>query len=116
MMDAIIFDLDDTLVADEVAASTAFLKTCLFAQAHYGMNLPGFQNTIQRVCRDYWHQSPAREYCVRVGISSWEGLWASFSGPGQNLAALRQWAPTYRKLSWQTTLKAFNIDDEPFAL
>lgn len=115
-MEALIFDLDDTLVTDEAAATTAFLKTCLFAQAHYGINLPGFQVTIRDTCRKYWHLSPAREYCVKVGISSWEGLWASFDGVGKNLGILRQWALTYRRLSWSTTLQHFKIDDEPFAL
>jgi len=115
-MEALIFDLDDTLVVDEVSATTAFLKTCLFAQAHIGINLPGFQATIQEVCRSFWHQSPAREYCLRIGISSWEGLWAGFSGADENLRILREWAPTYRKLSWLTTLQKFGIDDEAFAL
>jgi putative hydrolase of the HAD superfamily len=115
-MDALIFDLDETLVADEVSASTAFLKTCLFAQAHYGISMPGFQATIREVCRDLWHHSPAREYCVRIGIGSWEGLWAEFSGVDENLRILREWAPIYRKLSWSTTLKRFGIDDETFAV
>ena len=98
-MEALIFALDDTLVADEVSATTAFLKTCLFAQAHYGINLPGFQPTIREVCRSYWYQSPVREYCQRIGISSWEGLWAEFKGADENLKILRDWAPIYRKLS-----------------
>jgi putative hydrolase of the HAD superfamily len=115
-MEALIFDLDDTLVADEVSATSAFLKTCLYAQAHYGINLPGFHATIREICRSYWHQSPAREYCLRVGISSWEGLWAEFDGADENLRILRNWAPIYRKLSWLTTLQRFGIDDEAFAL
>jgi len=113
---ALIFDLDDTLVEDEVSATTAFLKTCLYAQTHYGINLPGFHGTIRDVCRSYWHQSPAREYCVQVGISSWEGLWAEFKGSDKNLKILQKWAPIYRKLSWLTTLQRFSIDDEDFAL
>ena len=115
-MDALIFDLDDTLVADEVAATTAFLRTCLYAQSHYGINLPGFQTIIREVSRNYWYHSPARDFCVKVGISSWEGLWADFSGNGENLEILRQWAPTYRKLTWLTTLQRFSINDEDFAL
>ncbi len=114
-MKALIFDLDDTLMVDEVSANTAFLKTCLYAQICYGKNLPGFQATIRRVCRSYWHESPAREYCIRVGISSWEGLWASFAGEDEDLQILRQWAPTYRKSSWLTTLKQFRIDDQALA-
>jgi len=115
-MEALIFDLDDTLIADEVSSTTAFIKTCLFAQTYSGINLQGFQATIREVCRSYWHQSPAREYCIRVGISSWEGLWAEFDGADENLRVLRDWAPTYRKLSWLTTLQSFGIDDEDLAL
>jgi putative hydrolase of the HAD superfamily len=115
-MNAMIFDLDDTLIADEVSTNSAFLKTGLFAQSHYGINLPGFTETIQDVCRDNWHQSPVREYCVQVGISSWEGLWSKFKGADKNLQSLRNWAPTYRRNSWVTALQRFSIDDEAFAL
>lgn len=110
-MDTLIFDLDDTLMVDEVAATTAFLKTCLYAQARTGRNLPGFQAAIRRNCRTLWHQSPARDFCVQVGISSTEGLWASFAGAGRHLAVLRQWSSEYRKLSWLNTLKNFGIDN-----
>jgi putative hydrolase of the HAD superfamily len=116
MTDALIFDLDDTLVADEISAATAFHKTCLFAQAHYGRNLVGFYDTVREVCRSYWYQSPARAYCVEVGISSWEGLWAEFTGEDENLRILRDWAPTYRKLTWTTVLQKYGILDEAFAL
>lgn len=53
---------------------------------------------------------------MQIGISSWEGLWAEFTGADKNLRILCEWAPTYRKLSWLTTLQKFNIDDEVFAL
>jgi putative hydrolase of the HAD superfamily len=113
---ALIFDLDDTLVADGASAATAFHKTGLFAQTHYGRNLVGFYDTVREVCRGYWYQSPARAYCIEVGISSWEGLWADFTGNDENLRILREWAPTYRKLTWTTVLQKFGISDEAFAL
>ena len=115
-MKALIFDLGETLVADEVTATTAFLKTCLFAQAHYDISLTGFQAIIRATCRSFWCQSPAREYCTQIGISPWDGLWAEFTGDDENLRILREWAPTYRRLSWFTALQKFGIEDEPFAL
>jgi putative hydrolase of the HAD superfamily len=114
-MHALIFDLDDTLIIDEVAETTAILKTCLYAQIHYQMNLPGFQTAIRKISQAAWQQSPGAEFCVAAGIPALEGLWARFTGAGRHLSILRDWAPHYRLSCWQLTLERFGIDDKAFA-
>ena len=77
-MKALIFDLDDTLVVEEASAEAAFLETCELAKVRYGINPQDLHATLRQTCRNLWHDSPARAYCLEIGISSWEGLWARF--------------------------------------
>jgi putative hydrolase of the HAD superfamily len=113
---AIIFDLDDTLVVEEASAVYSFLEACKLAEAAYGILPADLHATLRRVCREFWYQAPARQYCIDAGGSSWEGLWAEFEGEGESLRILREWAPQYRRDSWVTALREHGVDDEPLAL
>jgi putative hydrolase of the HAD superfamily len=114
-MKSLIFDLDDTLVQEKATVNAAFLESCRLATSRYGIPVEELHQTIRKTCRSHWQNSPAREYCVRIGISSWEGLWGSFNGNDENLKILREWAPTYRKESWCESLLQHKIDDENLA-
>ena len=94
---AIIFDLDDTLVVEVASAETAFLETCELAQQEYGIEPDQLHKTVRQKARQLWYNYPARDYCVAIGISSWEGLWARFHGDKLHLKSLRQWSPIYRQ-------------------
>lgn len=113
---ALIFDLDDTIYSDVATANEAFLQTCELAKARHGVNPEELRATVREICRGFWQKSPGREYCVRIGISSWEGLWATFEGDGKDLQILREWAPIYRKNSWFESLRKFDIDNPEFAV
>jgi len=112
---ALIFDLDDTLVVEKASAEAAFLQTCELARQRYGIDPAALHATLRRTCRSIWHNSPARAYCVEIGISSWEGLWGRFHGRDENLQILRAWGPRYRLESWLQTLREHGVDDEAFA-
>jgi putative hydrolase of the HAD superfamily len=116
MMDALVFDLDDSLVVDEASAAAAFLDACRVAESAAGILPDQLFSTIKRVCREIWHRSPARKYCIEIGISSWEGLWADFQGADENISLLRAWAPEYRKNSWHSALRQHGVGDEALAL
>jgi len=108
---AIIFDLDDTLVQEMASAEAAFLTTCALAQERYGVEPAALHYTVRKEARQLWQQSPAREYATSVGISSWEALWARFAGEGLDLAELRQWSAFYRCEAWSRALAVHNITD-----
>jgi len=114
-MKSLIFDLDDTLVQEKETVSSAFLEACRLAVNRYGIPVDELHTTVRETCRSIWQNSPAREYCVRIGISSWEGLWGSFEGPDENLRILKEWAPAYRHESWHKSLLQHNIDDKKLA-
>jgi putative hydrolase of the HAD superfamily len=113
---ALVFDLDDTLVVEEASAEAAFLATCERARARYGIEPHRLHAAVRETCRRLWHAAPVRPYCVDVGISSWEALWARFEGRDENLRVLRAWAPAYRRDSWQAALQNLGVRDPDFAL
>jgi len=112
---ALVFDMDDTLVVEKASAEAAFLKTCELAKSRYGIEPADLHATIRETCRRIWHASPVRAYCVEIGISSWEALWARFEGADESLRILREWAPTYRHDSWYEALGRHGIDDVDLA-
>jgi len=114
-MKALIFDLDDTLVVEKASAETAFLETCRLAESRYRIDPQKLHETVRETCRRLWYLAPVRSYCLEIGISSWEGLWARFEGDNDNLKTLRYWAPNYRLNSWHEALLQHGIDDKEFA-
>jgi putative hydrolase of the HAD superfamily len=109
---AVLIDLDDTLVVEEASAEASFLATCALAEERYGIDAQELHQCVRQIARELWHRSPARAYCVSVGISSWEALWARFLGQDPNLRTLRAWVPIYRSESWSRALAKCGVDDD----
>lgn len=114
-IDTVIFDLDDTLVVEEASAEAAFIETGELARARYGVDARVLYQTVRKVCRELWYAFPSHPYCKRIGISSWEGMWAEFTGPDPELKPLRDWAPAYREASWRGALRLHGIEDPELA-
>ena len=111
----VIFDLDDTLMLEEPSAVKAFMDVCSQAESFCGVDANTLYETVRPTAREIWRRSPVREYCVKIGISSWEGLWARFEGDDPNLAVLRDWSPYYRQRVWQLALEKCGITDTNLA-
>jgi putative hydrolase of the HAD superfamily len=112
---ALIFDLDDTLAPDEPVCFESLIETCKLAERKYEVSAQKLFESILLRCRELWHESPEREYCVRVGVSSWEGLWGNFVGDEESVINLNNWIEEYRIQSWTNTLSDFEINDEELA-
>ena len=113
-IEAIFFDLDDTLVVEEDSVEEAFSATSKHAHQRYGLDPEAFTQSIREYARKIWQASPTIPYCRTIGISSWEGLWARFLGDDPNMKILREWAPAYRRDAWSTALAAHGINDTRF--
>ena len=111
VIQAVIFDLDDTLVVEEPSAMAAFMEVCRQAEQICGVEADRLYTAVRETARSIWHQSPARPYCVKIGISSWEGLWAQFEGDNPNLRVLREWASHYRVDSWKAALMKCGVSN-----
>ncbi|MGH3427111.1 MAG: HAD family hydrolase [Terriglobales bacterium] len=112
---ALLFDLDETLMVEEPAAVAAFVATAEFAATSCEIDPELLASGARSRARELWYAAPTHGYCMRVGISSWEGLWCRFEGDGADVRALREWSPTYRNESWALALADQGIEDAPLA-
>ncbi len=112
---AVLFDLDDTVAVDEAVVREALLATCERARERHGIEPPELMVSVRRQAHQLWHASPMFAYCEAIGISSWEGLCASFAGDDPNLRSLRAWGPAYRLESWSRALAEHGALDSSLA-
>jgi putative hydrolase of the HAD superfamily len=113
---ALLFDLDETLMVEEPAAKASFDVTSQFAVTHYDDIDPKTLALDARSrARELWYAGPQHEYCMRIGISSWEGLWCRFESDGPDAQSLREWSPTYRHEAWRLALADQGVDDPQLA-
>jgi putative hydrolase of the HAD superfamily len=115
VLEALLFDLDQTLTEEEQPVLAALRATASEAEARYGLDPGSLAARVPERARELWRAGALHTYCVGLGISSWEGLWCRFEGNDAELASLRAWTPTYRSAVWAAALATFGIEDEPFA-
>jgi putative hydrolase of the HAD superfamily len=107
----LLFDLDDTLMVEEPAAEAAFLASAQLAAAEHGAEPETLAAGARARARELWYAAPTHAYCMRVGISSWEGLWCRFEGEHPDVRALRDWSPIYRREAWSHALADQGVND-----
>jgi putative hydrolase of the HAD superfamily len=112
---AVLFDLDDTLIAEEPAAVETFAATARVAAERYELDAAALATDARARARELWWAGASHPYCRRIGISSWEGLWCRFEGGAPELSELRAWAPAYRREAWRLALADQGVDDAGLA-
>jgi putative hydrolase of the HAD superfamily len=109
---AVLLDLDETLIPDRSATRAALLATTADLCAARGLDPGALGEAVLEAAGRLWGAGPHLAYCRRIGISSWEGLWASFAlGDDADTAGLRAFAPAYRRAAWATGLEALGVRD-----
>jgi putative hydrolase of the HAD superfamily len=94
----------------------SFAATARAAAERRGDVEPGALAAAARArARALWRAGPAWDWCRRIGMSSWEGLWCRFEGDGDGPRALRAWAPGYRREAWRRALAEQGVDDGELA-
>jgi putative hydrolase of the HAD superfamily len=102
-MDAILFDLDDTLVVDEAVSLEAMTATAALAARLHGADVPRFLADVKTVSKSLWRGNPALEWCNAMGVISTECLWAEMK---DDPAPLRDWAMGFRHALFDAVLRA----------
>ncbi len=115
MTRALLLDLDDTLIVEEPAAVAAFAATARVAAERHPLDPAALALDARARAREIWRAAPHHPFCRRIGISSWEGLFCRYEGDGDELRALRDWAPGYRRETWSRALADQGIDDGELA-
>ncbi|WP_019534146.1 HAD family hydrolase [Paenibacillus ginsengihumi] len=110
---AVLFDLDDTLLWDERSVKEAFEATCRAAAERYAAIDPAeLEQAVRREARALYESFETFPFTKMIGINPFEGLWARFSqGEHPSFRKLEALAPEYRTASWTRGLKALGIDD-----
>ncbi|WP_219837525.1 HAD family hydrolase [Paenibacillus sp. R14(2021)] len=110
---AVLFDLDDTLLWDDRSVQEAFDATCESAAAETGVNAKALEEAVRREARALYESYETFPFTKMIGINPFEGLWANFlEGEQAEFRQLQQLAPAYRKEAWTRGLKALGIDNE----
>ncbi|PLT45832.1 putative FMN hydrolase [Paenibacillus pasadenensis] len=109
---AVLFDLDDTLLWDERSVEEAFRATCELAEAKRGVDPASLERAVREAARELYSSFETFEFTKSIGINPFEGLWARFSGgEHESFRKLEQLAPSYRRESWTRGLAALGVDD-----
>jgi putative hydrolase of the HAD superfamily len=115
MKPALLFDLDGTLMVEEPAAEEAFRAAAQVAADRCDIDPGTLAEDVRTRARELWYAAPTHDYCMRIGISSWEGLWCRFDGERPEVRALRGWSPEYRREAWRLALADQGVDDAVLA-
>ena len=103
---AILFDLDDTLIVDEAISKSAMEQTAALAAKLHGAQVPGFLADAKRLSQSLWRDNPCLAYCDEIGVTAEECLWGYFDSPG--LAALRDWSLNFRRSLFDAVLRRYH--------
>jgi putative hydrolase of the HAD superfamily len=103
---AVLLDLDDTLIVEEAHAHAQVRATAKMT----GVEPDVWESILFRTARETWHASELHPACADLGISSWEGLWATFSGAHPRIESLRDFVDSYREQVWTGSLEAAGRD------
>jgi putative hydrolase of the HAD superfamily len=104
----LLFDLDETLAPDEAVDAALVAELA----AEYGVDAAALAPALVEAADQLWKRGQAADYCVRIGISSLEGLWGPFA-PSEDpmLAFLHTFVPGYRLRVWETALGRCGVGD-----
>lgn len=108
---AVIFDLDDTLIVDEVVSQEALVSTAEAAATAHGADAKRFLRVSVAEAKRMWAEGPCHAYCRSIGISAFECLWGKFEGESPELTSLREWSHAYREQVFDAALREQLLED-----
>ncbi len=111
----ILFDLDDTLMPEMASEEAAMAAACAFAQDRCGVAPDALMKALERRAEEEWAAFEPCRYGDHIGMAWWEAMWATFDGPDEELAKLKEWAPGYRHRAWTRALADLGVNDEALA-
>lgn len=111
MKPVLIFDLDDTLILQDLMTK----KTVEYCTAFLGLAEGRFWEVFRQTSQKAFEALPTYSFCKNLGISAQEGLWGQFGGPLPELNQMRRLIPGYRFQAWHEALKLCGFPEESLA-
>ena len=117
MIQAILFDLDETLIYDEAVCDHAF-KICALSLTNDQATASSLAVSAAAHARRLWQALPsaALEYANRIGHSAFEGLWAQYDSSIPSEALLESVIEEYRLQTWVAALEEAGLQGDPVKL
>jgi putative hydrolase of the HAD superfamily len=111
----VLFDLDDTLIPEEMPDQEALLAACEPARAKFGLLPEDLARTATIRSFELWKSNPVYERSKDIGVGPLEALWGRFDAADPVLGALRDWVPAYRREVWRGALDKHGVKDGAFS-
>lgn len=111
----LIFDLDDTLLAQDDTDERLLLEVAESIARQYHAVPKTLAQAVLHHAEQLYNQAPMVAYCDAIGISPTECLWGAFSGDEEHLKALARWAEEFRHECWFRALAEFDITQRALA-
>ena len=111
MITTVLLDLDDTILADDLATEAAFMVTALQAHTVAGIDPHDLIEEVRTFAAREWREGPFPDWLDGIGTSGIEGLRARFDGDHQNWAIMREFGPGFRRRTWEKALTAMGVED-----
>lgn len=115
MITTVLLDLDDTILADDLATDLAFEAVGKHAASVAGVDAEALILTVRAISAEIWQAGPFPDWLDEIGTSEIEGLRARFEGEDHHWATMREWGPEFRRQSWQQTLEELGVGDANLA-
>ena len=112
---AVIFDLDDTLVWDEMISRQALIETADRGAAVHGLDAGRLMSAAKQAGDTLWRAHAPVERCDELGIVAFEGMWGHFHGEEDYVRHLREWTPQFRRAIWEHALQEQGMEDGKLA-
>lgn len=108
---AIIFDLDNTLLWDERSIEFAFQATCNHAAAQAAVDARSLERAVRESANLLFKSMDIYEWASMIDVTDLEALWGRFHlGEHLSFRKLQELAPAYRKEAWNRGLRMLGID------
>ena len=117
MIEAVLFDLDETLILDEAVCEHAF-RICALSVTAEPSRAGALAHSAAAHARQLWQTlpAPALAYANRIGHSAWEGLWATYDLTNESEALLESVIQNYREGTWSVALGECGLKADPAQL
>ncbi|MFC0214707.1 HAD family hydrolase [Paenibacillus chartarius] len=111
-LQAVLFDLDDTLLWDDRSVKEAFEATCQTASQRTGVDPKLLEEAVRAEARHLYEGFETYPFTKMIGINPFEGLWANFTGGDHPMfRKLQELAPGYRTAAWTGGLARLGVDN-----
>ena len=101
---AVLFDLDNTLILEDVSTHAAIREAARAAAEGAGVDAEQLATSAMETAERLWKAAPAYAYGEAFGIWWGEALWGGFAGEGKDLDAIRAFLPGFRDAVWREAL------------